>query len=250
MRIFKFLKKSIITPNIKGRIGESRLEDSLDLLDFFGYHGYCLRNVYIPRRNGTTSEIDVLYITSKGLFVIESKNFSGYIFGNERYKYWTSTLYAGKNWAGFKKVEKHKFYNPVWQNNSHINALRNYCGNINAFSIIAFGNNGELKDIQLMSDNVYVCYYSNLKKTVKQIWNNSPDLYNEEEIKDIYFKLSSLDNSRETRRNHINNIYSKPNVCPKCGNSLVVRTAKRGVNAGQQFYGCSNYPNCRYTRNI
>lgn len=39
-------------------------------------------------------------------------------------------------------------------------------------------------------------------------------------------------------------------VCPKCGGELVVRTAKRGTNAGSQFYGCSNYPNCKYTRNI
>ena len=168
MRIFKFLKKSIITPNIKGRIGESRLEDSLDLLDFFGYHGYCLRNVYIPRRNGTTSEIDVLYITSKGLFVIESKNFSGYIFGNERYKYWTSTLYAGKNWAGFKKVEKHKFYNPVWQNNSHINALRNYCGNINAFEKLENKNSIDIyltkNDIVNYGDEIRSSYFSNLKE--------------------------------------------------------------------------------------
>ena len=39
-------------------------------------------------------------------------------------------------------------------------------------------------------------------------------------------------------------------VCPKCGGELVLRTARRGENAGSQFYGCSNYPNCKYTRNI
>ena len=44
---------------------------------------------------------------------------------------------------------------------------------------------------------------------------------------------------------HVNNIYNKPNICPKCGNSLVVRTAKSGVNAGHLFYGCNNYSNCR-----
>lgn len=39
-------------------------------------------------------------------------------------------------------------------------------------------------------------------------------------------------------------------VCPKCGGNLVIRTAKRGANIGSKFYGCSNYPNCKYTRNI
>lgn len=39
-------------------------------------------------------------------------------------------------------------------------------------------------------------------------------------------------------------------VCPSCGGELVLRTAKKGPNVGSQFYGCSNYPNCKYTRNI
>lgn len=34
-------------------------------------------------------------------------------------------------------------------------------------------------------------------------------------------------------------------VCPKCGNSMVLRTAQRGRNAGSQFWGCSNFPKCR-----
>jgi restriction system protein len=36
--------------------------------------------------------------------------------------------------------------------------------------------------------------------------------------------------------------------CPKCGESLVLRTAKKGKNAGQQFWGCSRFPHCRGTR--
>ena len=39
-------------------------------------------------------------------------------------------------------------------------------------------------------------------------------------------------------------------ICPKCGGTLVIRTAKKGANAGSQFYGCSNYPNCKFTRGI
>ena len=39
-------------------------------------------------------------------------------------------------------------------------------------------------------------------------------------------------------------------TCPYCGNALVLRTASRGANAGNQFYGCSNYPKCKYIKNL
>ena len=37
-------------------------------------------------------------------------------------------------------------------------------------------------------------------------------------------------------------------ACPNCGELMVLRTARRGANAGSQFYGCSRYPQCRGTR--
>mgnify|MGYP000536597193 CR=1 FL=1 len=39
------------------------------------------------------------------------------------------------------------------------------------------------------------------------------------------------------------------NECPNCGNQLVERQAKRGANAGYSFWGCSSFPNCRFTQN-
>jgi len=39
-------------------------------------------------------------------------------------------------------------------------------------------------------------------------------------------------------------------ICPRCGSELVLRTAKKGDNAGQQFYGCSKFPKCFYTLNL
>ncbi len=33
--------------------------------------------------------------------------------------------------------------------------------------------------------------------------------------------------------------------CPKCGSEMILRTAKSGTNAGNKFWGCSNYPNCK-----
>ncbi len=42
----------------------------------------------------------------------------------------------------------------------------------------------------------------------------------------------------------------QPLKCPKCSGNLVLRTATRGANAGNQFYGCSNYPKCKYIQNV
>lgn len=39
-------------------------------------------------------------------------------------------------------------------------------------------------------------------------------------------------------------------VCPRCGKDLVLRQAKRGPNAGGQFWGCSGYPRCRHTEQV
>lgn len=39
-------------------------------------------------------------------------------------------------------------------------------------------------------------------------------------------------------------------TCPRCGFELVIRTAQKGTNVGNLFYGCSNFPKCRFVRNI
>ena len=74
------LKELVFTPERVGQIGEGKIAKDLGVLDLFGYKGYCLQNLYIPRSDGNTSEIDILYLTQKGLFVIESKKLLGIYF--------------------------------------------------------------------------------------------------------------------------------------------------------------------------
>ena len=250
--ILAFIASRIITstPEHIGKVGEDKIAKDLGRINFFGYDGYCLRNVYVPHGNGNTTEIDLLYITEKGFFVIESKNYSGYIFGNDRYQEWTSTLYGGH------KVNKYKFYNPIWQNRTHIKALREYLNqDIVAYSVIVFGNNCEIKSLSYDESEVVVCYESKLKKTIKKIWANAPDIYNKSQTKNFYRKLIGLTGaSKEVKAKHISDIKngaskSSSLICPRCGNVLVERTAKRGIYAGNKFYGCSNYPRCKYIQN-
>ncbi len=240
------------SPSVRGKIGEAKIASRLDRINFFGYKGHSLRNVYIPRADGKTSEIDLLYITTKGIFVIESKNYSGYIFGNDKQQNWTSTLYGGKTWYGGRIVNKYKFYNPIWQNNTHIKALKEYVGDVATFSFIVFGDDCELVDVSFGAGDIWVCHEYELSGIMKKVLNSSDELYDEQTVERIYSKLLSCTNvSEEVKQGHISDIHNAQtsDICPRCGGKLVLRTAKKGANSGNQFYGCSNYPKCKYTKN-
>lgn len=90
-------------------------------------------DLYIQKPNREYTQIDVAVATKAGIIVLEVKDYSGWIFGNEHQKYWTQILAFGK--------EKHRFYNPVMQNYGHIQAIRQCLPNnpdIPIFSVIVF----------------------------------------------------------------------------------------------------------------
>ena len=203
-------------------------------------------------------------LTQKGIFVIESKNYSGWIFGDEKAAYWTAML---------PNKEKNRFYNPVWQNRTHIKWLEKYLDDeIPFFSIVAFSERCELKKAVIESADVHVIKREQLYAVVRNIWDNSADKLDEVKVNAIYEKLKILTNTDQAvKAAHIENInrkykktespdslkipepagpYEDTLICPRCGERLVLRVAKKGANAGKNFYGCSNYPKCRYIQNI
>ena len=213
-----------------------------------GLEGYVLQNLYIPKENGGTTEIDAVFICKKGLFVFESKNFAGYIFGDEKQREWTVSLLAGN------KTVKHKFYNPILQNNTHIRYLKRYLNTpIPIYSVIVFSDRGELKKIPNNTESTTILQTREVQSYLSFLQFSSADVMTPDEVYDVFLKLLSLTIvSEEKQQDHITNIaakYDNPAVCPWCGGKLIVRTAKKGANIGKQFYGCSNYPKCRYTRN-
>ena len=260
--IFDPILDEIFDESWKGKRGEKLTEKELKMVRFFGRDGKTLRNVYIPKGNGQTSEIDVMYITEKGIFVFESKNYSGWIFGDEEGQYWTSML---------PNKQKNRFYNPIKQNRTHIKWLRKYLGeSIPLFSIIVFSERCELKKVSVSSEDIKVIKRDNTYGTVRRIWDNSESVLSEEEVNALYEKLKSLtkvDNSIKAA--HIQSIEQRYNtqkekrkieseakeeteikVCPRCGGKLILRTAKKGDNAGKQFYGCSGFPKCKFTESV
>ncbi|MCM1048404.1 MAG: NERD domain-containing protein [Clostridiales bacterium] len=219
--------------------------------------GKFLFNCYLPKDDGTTTEIDVILIHSSGIFVIESKNYSGWIFGNEKDKMWTQTLRSNGG-----KVQKKHFYNPIMQNNAHLKWLKTIVGkNVPVYSLIAFSERCTLKNVTLESTDIVVINRQHIYESVKYMGNRSIQALSKMDIDRIYEMLYPYTQTTEyERQQHIDNIltaqhktndnivsYNINRICPKCGAELVLRTAKKGKHVGEQFYGCSNYPKCRYT---
>ena len=257
---------SVFDANWVGRRGEKLTERELKLVNLFGRHGKTVRNIYIPKENEETSEIDLVYITQKGIFVFESKNYSGWIFGNENDAYWITTL---------PNRQKNRFYNPIKQNRTHIKWLRNHVGaDVPMFSVIVFSERCELKQITLESEDVKVIKRDRTYAAVRSIWDSVPDALPEDRVTELYEELKRLaDVDKPTKQAHIDHIRStyqtedpgssqavmtqesssaepREKTCPRCGKPLVLRTAKKGANAGSQFWGCSGYPSCRYTAQV
>ena len=175
---------SIFDEEWQGRRGEKLTERELKLVRLLGRKGKTLRNIYIPKDNGETSEIDVVYITQKGIFVFESKNYSGWIFGNEKGTYWTVVL---------PNKQKNRFYNPVKQNRTHIKWLQKYVGeDVPLFSIIVFSERCELKKVEIESADVKVIKRDRTYAAVRDIWDSHEDAV--ENIDALYEQLKSLTN--------------------------------------------------------
>ena len=251
-----------------GKRGEKLTERELKLVQLFGRKGKVLRNVYLPKDNGETSEVDVIFITQKGIFVFESKNYSGWIFGDEKSQKWTVML---------PNKQKNSFYNPIKQNRTHLKWMERFVGSdVPLFSIIVFSERCELKKVSVESQDIKVIKRDRTYATVRDIWDNNPDALSDERIEELYSKLEGLTNvDAAVKEAHIKDIEKKykgkdqkatetvPSdvletndeatdkmICPKCGSELVLRTAKKGANAGNQFYGCSAFPKCRYTQQL
>ena len=184
-----------------GRRAEYSLYKSLRHFENTGCR--LLFNLILPKNNGTTTEIDVLLICSKGLFVFESKDYSGWIFGNEDHKTWTQTLPQGK-----RRSHKQRFYNPIMQNAGHIRQLKKLVGqNIPMHSIIVFSDRTTLKQITLRSPNVKVTNNHGVARVISTILTqlHSP-IHTETEINTLYdtlYPYSQLGNPAKSQ--HIKN---------------------------------------------
>jgi len=137
-------------------------------------------DLYIEKKDGTYSQIDIVVLTEKGVVVIEVKDFSGWIFGFGNNEKWVHIL--GKM--------KYPFYNPIFQNEGHIRYLKNKLNvqdNIPFYSLIVFYGECELKKISNIPDGTMIVKSKKSIKTYNSIIQNydSSDRYNESVIREI-----------------------------------------------------------------
>lgn len=230
------------SPVGKGIIGEFFVNTINSVaLDKKIYHS--LKNITLPIDGGTT-QIDHIIVSPYGIFVIETKNMKGWIFGGENQKVWTQQIYKKKN----------TFQNPLRQNYKHIKSLQQLLGieEKNLHSIIVF--TGECKFKTKMPENVFrgASYTKYIKSFREKIFDDTQ----------TKVMVSSINNARKagglkTHIEHVNHLKDKAAkakksnttepFCPRCSATMILRTNKTN---GDQFWGCSKYPKCRGTRKI
>lgn len=235
--LYVIFKKTYL-PKLIGRAGERRVARTLRRLNTKDYRVY--NDIYI-NNGGHTSQIDHLIISIYGIFVIETKNYKGWIFGNDRAKFWTQTL--------FKR--KHKIYNPVLQNWGHVNSIKRISYEFKKamfFPIVVFTGSAELKKI---NSSVPVIKRYRLIRTIRRC--NEVYLTHKQLSKLEYDLQNSIVSGNEVRKQHNRNVKkrikskrtTKTSTCPKCGGRLVEKNGKYG-----RFQGCSNFPTCKFTRKV
>lgn len=222
----------------KGDIGESRIsilnESGLD------ENHIGLDNILIPLPDGGTTQIDHIVVSPYGLYIIETKNMGGWIYGNEYDSQWTQVLYK----------QKYTFQNPLRQNYKHCQVIASALNLDNSLvhSVIVFIGDSEIKTPLPANVCNGGTAYLNYIKQPREARIPLPEL---PRLIAAIQKLR-LENSAENCTRHIayiEQIRSEPR-CPRCGGKMEKRIAKNGPHAGKAFYGCSKYPRCHGTRPI
>lgn len=181
-----------------GEFGEYLITYALENNNISGYLKV-LKNLYIPIGYGKTTEIDVIMIHRKGIFVFESKNYSGWIFGSRNDRYWTQSLKGG---------QKNRFYNPILQNQTHINALSRILkiDSDKFISMIIFSERCTLKKVPEDEQNLMIMKRKDVvDNTNAKLFSLNDRIFTEKEVDELYEKLKMYsDVNEEIKQKHIN----------------------------------------------
>jgi hypothetical protein len=254
------LKLILTNPKLKGWTGERKVRKQLEMLPPANHK--ILNDVMIKAKKGT-SQIDHIVVSPQGIFVIETKNYRGWIHGSENSEYWTQIIYRFKT----------RFLNPIKQNLGHIYALKETLPkykDIPYYPIVVFVGKAKLKNIDTETD---VIHADRLLETITR--GRGGIRLGSNDIKRIITTLEGASiKDAQTKKDHvsrikwnvkinrmkewnvkinrmkewnvkINRMKEKALICPQCGGQLLKRSGRYG-----EFYGCKNYPQCKYKTNL
>lgn len=204
-------------------------------LDKDTYH--LIKNVTLLAEDGTT-QIDHILVSVYGVFVVETKNLRGWIFGTPNQTTWTQKIYKHKN----------KFQNPLHQNYKHTKTLQALLGleENQIHSVIVFIGDSEFKTPMPENVTYGMGYVRYIKTKIQPVLSPKQVIEITQTI-----ETGRLARSFKNHREHIRHVQSimaeKQNKhrCPKCGSDMVLRQSRKGEKKGQPFWGCSTFPRCR-----
>ncbi len=223
------------SPWFKGVFGEFLVNQLLSRLPASNYT--LIKDVTLPTEDGTT-QIDHIVVSKFGVFVIETKNMKGWIFGSKNQKQWTQKIYRFSS----------KFQNPLHQNYKHVKTLESLL-NIEPskiHSVIVFIGDSSFKTD--MPENVtYARGCLNFIKQFEQpVFSDADYLQLIDAIHSVKLKKGvATDFKHRTYVKQLvaSKVPAKP--CARCGLGMVLRETTAGANKGKQFWGCSGFPRCR-----
>lgn len=162
-----------------------------------------LTNLYLFYGDERT-ELDVLLIHETGFYIMEAKNYSGWIYGNGYDAKWTQTFYQ----------KKFRFTNPIHQNYHHVQCLKkllNIQDDHYLKSYIIFGTHCQLKKIDYQpSSLLHVLKIDDLWDVITTEMSVSPKIFTKTQI-DLYeYKLSAFtDKQEDIKKEHVARIQKK-----------------------------------------
>lgn len=196
-------------PEKIGKLGEKLTVFELEFMKMKKYKGKILYNVYVPFGNGQFAQVDILFVCPKGILVIESKNYSDRIQGNENSDNWIieKTDIKGSRYNYNRKSNIQYFYNPVKQNKKHIEAVQNIFKGIPCFSLIVFSERCKLENINVSASTALVFKRFAMINAFSKIYNSNPDVLSDDMIKYVTDTLEQYTNPDSTiKRVHNDNI--------------------------------------------
>lgn len=236
-------------PKVIGDQGEREIKGILEGLPS-EYKAF--NNVVMTNKKSST-QIDHIVVSKYGVFVIETKNYLGDIYGNDDREKWTQMIVNDVTYASNMKtytyVTKNHMYNPVKQCRGHMFAVKRILERwpyLPVVPIVVFTNRANISNITTRGIVI------NKRELAGKILSYKTQYLTDDDVRDVC-KLIDLYNVNDyiDEKTHVENIESARNArfqivragkCPECGGLLVKREGKFG-----SFWGCSNYPKCKYT---
>ena len=228
------------SPKQKGKRGEKLVAGRLrkGLPDEYRI----LNDIYLPLPDGTTTQFDHIVVSQYGVFVVETKTYSGWIFGDEKSKEWTQSIYRKKS----------RFQNPMRQNYKHICALADNLGIDKSYFIGVVAFTGDCTFKTEMPDGVV---YS--RRAVEYIRSHNKPTIKASQVDELANAIAEWQGTvgEERKSSHVANLKKRHSsvregdtpLCPYCGGEMALRKRK---GDGKLFYGCKSYPKCRCIVNV